>query len=47
MGPETDIVEPVLAGRRLAVCLSVCLAGMFVREICLGMYGESSILILM
>ena len=28
MGPETDTVEPVLAGR-----LAVCLCGMFVRDI--------------
>ncbi len=38
MGPETDIVKPVLAG---------WLGGMFVREICPGMYGESSKPILM
>ena len=33
MGPETDTVEPVLAGR-LGVCLSVW-------DVCLGMYEES------
>ncbi len=32
MGPETDTVEPVLAGW----VLGVCLAGMFVRKICLS-----------
>ena len=35
MGPETDIVEPVLAG--------FWMSGMSVREICPGMYGESKI----
>ncbi len=38
MGPETDIVEPVVAGR---------VSGMFVRGICPGMYGESTEPILM
>ena len=37
-GPETDIVEPVLAG-----WLGVWLGGMFVREICPGMYRESKL----
>ncbi len=41
MGPETDIVEPVVSGRPagwLAVCLAGWVSGMFVREICPGMY---------
>ena len=40
MGPETDTV--VLAG-----CLGIWVSGMFVGEICPGMYGEPSELILM
>ena len=43
MGPETDTVEPVLAGR-LNVCLFVCLS---VWDVCPGMYEESGAPILM
>ncbi len=45
MGPSADIVEPVLAGF-LGSWVAGFLAG-FVREICPGMYGESSEPILM
>ncbi len=46
MGLETDIVKPVLAGW-VAGRLGVWVAEMFVREICPGIYGESSEPILM
>ncbi len=41
MGPETDIVEPVLAGF-LDYWVTGWVSGMFVRKICPGMYRESS-----